>query len=111
MKEIIKITADDDLNNLAIYEKERDFLNRIRDKVIKSNDEKFADGLKNLKVHEVTHCVQNFYNLRILTERIQNSATEIMKVINEGWKKLIYSEYENSSTGRVIFGNSLKSLL
>jgi len=111
LKEIIKIVSEKGLDGIAFYEKEKDFLNQIREQIIEINDKKFQKSIASRNTVEVTHCVQNFYNLRILTDRTQNAATNIMKTINEEWKKFLYQEYEKPPNGMVVMSNSLKILL
>lgn len=111
IKEIIKVISEQNLDGVEFYERERDFIDEVREKIIAINDKKFLESITSKNVVEITHCIQNFYNLRILTERVQTAATSMMKNIFELWKKCINSEYEKPYSGMLVLGNSLKTLL
>jgi len=111
IKDIIKVISEQNLDGVEFYEREAEFIDEVREKIIAINDKKFLESIAAKNVVEITHCIQNFYNLRILTERVQTAATSMMKNIFELWKKCVQSEYDKPYNGLIVLGNSLKTLL
>lgn len=110
IRDLVKLLAENDLNGLPFYEKERDYINKIRDNVIAANDKKFSDALNSKNAFEIGHCLQNYYNLSLLSERIQSTVNAILKNINSAWKTCLTKELDrNQANSVMIFGNSLKA--
>jgi hypothetical protein len=92
------LSAKDDFKGITEIEKRLDWINKISEELTKNSEKRFNEAFEAKDQSTMKNCVQIFFNMEILNEKIQTVANNVLRTLFTRWKTTITACQEKIGT-------------